>query len=245
MSLLSSELERYDRQMLISGWGLEGQRRLKASMVAVPGIGGLGCLSSLYLAAAGVGKIVLVDKDEFKLSDLNRQILCWQKDLGLSKAEVAKKKLEALNSEIEVEALVAEITEDSVRDLIADADIVVDGLDNWRTRFIVNSYCIAQRIPFIHAGVSGLHGQMSTILPGEGPCLRCIFPKDPPEVERFPVLGATPALLATLQVTEAVKMIAGIGEPLVGRILFFNGKEMSFETVETERNPECPICGHL
>lgn len=214
-------------------------------MVAVPGIGGLGCLSSLYLAAAGVGKIVLVDKDEFKLSDLNRQILCWQNDLGLSKAEVAKKKLEALNSEIEVEALVAEITEDSVRDLIADADIVVDGLDNWRTRFIVNSYCIAQRIPFIHAGVSGLHGQMSTILPGEGPCLRCIFPKDPPEVERFPVLGATPALLATLQVTEAVKMIAGIGEPLVGRILFFNGKEMSFETVETERNPECPICGHL
>ena len=245
MSLLSSELERYDRQMLISGWGLEGQRKLKASKAAVLGIGGLGCLSSLYLAAAGVGKIILIDKDGFKLSDLNRQILCWQKDLGLPKAEVAKKKLEALNSEIAVEALVAEITNDSVHDLIKDADIIVDGLDNWRTRFIVNSYCVAQGIPFIHAGVAGLQGQMSTIIPGKGPCLRCIFPKDPPEVERFPVLGATPALLAALQVTEAVKIVTGIGESLVGRILFFDGKEMAFETVETERNDKCPICGHL
>lgn len=242
MSLSPSELERYNRQMLISGWGLEGQRKLKASKVIVAGLGGLGCPASLYLAAAGIGKIVLVDKGEFKLSDLNRQILCWQSDFGRFKAEVAKEKLEALNPEIELEARVAEITKDSTSDVIGDADIIVDGMDNWRTRFIINKYCVTQGIPFIHAGVSALHGQMITIIPGKGPCLRCIFPKEPPEVERIPVLGAMPALLASLQVMEVTKLITGIGEPLVGRMLFLNGKEMVFETVEMKRSAECQIC---
>ncbi|MDH5461446.1 MAG: HesA/MoeB/ThiF family protein [Candidatus Bathyarchaeota archaeon] len=245
MSLSALELERYNRQLLISGWGAEGQRKLKASKVVVAGIGGLGCPSSLYLAAAGIGKIVLVDVDKFKLSDLNRQIHCWSRDLGRFKAEVASEKLMALNPEIEVEAAVAEITKNSVRDIIEDANIVVDGMDNWRTRFIINEYCVRQGIPFIHAGVSGLHGQLLTIIPAEGPCLRCVLPKDPPEVERFPVLGATPALLATLQVMEVVKLITGIGEPLVGRMLFLNGKEMTFETVEMKINAECPVCGGL
>ena len=245
MSLSRSELERYNRQMLISGWGLEGQRKLKASKVVVAGIGGLGCLSSLYLAAAGIGKIVLVDKGKFKLSDLNRQILCWQGDLGRFKAEVAKEKLDALNPEIEVEVLVREITKDSVDDIIGDADVVIDGMDNWRTRFIINEYCITQGVPFIHAGVSALHGQMVTILPGKGPCLRCIFPKDPPEVERIPVLGATPALLAALQVMETIKLITGIGEPPAGRMLFLNGKETVFEAIEMKRSANCPICGYL
>jgi molybdopterin/thiamine biosynthesis adenylyltransferase len=245
MSLSSSELERYNRQMLISGWGLEGQRKLKASKVVVAGTGGLGCLSSLYLAAAGIGKITLADEGKFKLSDLNRQVLSWQRDLGRFKAEVAKEKLEALNPGIEVEALVAEITNDSVDDIIQDADIVIDGLDNWRTRFIINGYCVTKGMPFIHAGVSALHGQMLTIVPDKGPCLRCVFPKDPPEVERVPVLGATPALLASLQVIEAVKLVTGIGKPLAGRMLFINGKEMAFETVEMKRNVKCPICGDL
>ena len=245
MSLSPSELERYNRQMLISGFGLEGQRRLKASKVVVAGIGGLGCLSSLYLAAAGVGKIILVDKKKFKLSDLNRQILCWHRDLGRFKAEVAKEKLEALNPEIEVEALVTEITEDNVQNIIKDADVVIDGMDNWRTRFIINRCCVSQRIPFIHAGVSALHGQMITILPSEGPCLRCVFPRDPAEVERVPVLGATPALLAALQVTEAVKLITGIGEPHAGRMLFLDGKEMMLEAIEMKRHANCPICGDL
>jgi molybdopterin/thiamine biosynthesis adenylyltransferase len=245
MSLSPSELERYNRQMLISGWGLEGQRKLKASKVAVAGLGGLGCPSSLYLAAAGIGKIILIDKEKFKLSDSNRQIHCWQIDLGRFKAEVAKEKLEALNPEIEVETRIAEITEDSVSDVMEDVDVVIDGMDNWRTRFIVNEYCITQDIPFVHAGVSALHGQMITIVPGKGPCLRCIFPKDPPEVERVPVLGATPALFASLQVMEAIKLITGIGEPLVGRMLFLNGKEMVFEAIEMKRNVKCPICGHL
>ena len=245
MTLSSSELERYNRQMLISGLGLEGQRKLKASKVVVAGLGGLGCLSSLYLAAAGIGKIILVDKGKFKLSDLNRQILCCQRDLGRFKAEVAKEKLEALNPEIEVEALAIEIRKDNAHDVIGDADVVVDGQDNWRTRFVINEYCVMQGISFVHAGVSALHGQMITILPGKGPCLRCIFPKDPPEVESVPVLGATPALFASLQVMEAIKLITGIGEPLARRMLFLNGKEIAFETVEIKRNVKCPICGNL
>jgi molybdopterin/thiamine biosynthesis adenylyltransferase len=243
MSLSTSELERYNRQMLISGWGIEGQRKLKASKVVVTGLGGLGCHASLYLAAAGVGKVTLVDKGKFKLSNLNRQVLCGQREIGRFKAEVAKEKLEGLNPEIEVEAIVAEITKNNVYDVIGDTDVVIDGMDNWRTRFVINEYCVTQGTPFIHAGVSALHGQMLTIAPGKSPCLRCIFPKVPPEVKRVPVLGATPALLAAFQVMEAVKLVTGIGEPLAGRMLFVNGREMAFETVEIKRRVDCPICG--
>jgi len=243
MSLTPSELERYERQMLIPGWGLDGQKKLKAAKVAVAGIGGLGCPASIYLTAVGIGKIILIDKEKFELNNLNRQVLGWQNDIGKFKTEAAKEKLETLNSEIEIEAVVAEITKDNARNAIGDVDVVVDGQDNWKTRFIINEYCVTNKIPFIHAGVSSLHGQMTTILPGKGPCLRCIFPKEPPEVEKIPVLGATPALLASLQVMEIVKLVTKIGKPLVGRILFVNGEEMVFETVTVKRNVECPVCG--
>ena len=245
MSLSPSELERYDRQMLISGLGTDGQKKLKAAKVAVAGVGGLGCPASIYLAAAGMGKIVLVDKEKFELNDLNRQILGWQKDIGRFKAEAAKEKLDALNPEIETEAVVAEITKENIHDVMRDVDIVVDGQDNWKTRFIINEYCVTHNIPFIHAGVSALHGQITTIVPAKGPCLRCIFPKDPPEPEKVPVLGATPALFASLQVMETIKLVTGIGESLVGRMLFANGEEMVFETVEVKRSIECPVCGDL
>lgn len=245
MSLSPSELERYGRQIQISGWGIEGQEKLKAAKVAVVGIGGLGCPTSIYLTAVGVGKIILIDNEKFGLNNLNRQILGWQRDIGKSKAKVAKEKLEALNSEIEVEAVVAEITRDNVHNLIGDVDVVVDGQDNWKTRFILNEYCVTRGIPFVHAGVSAMHGQMTTIVPGKGPCLRCIFPKDPPEVEEIPVLGATPALFASLQVMEAIKLVTGIGRLLVGRMLFASGEEMAFETVEVKRNIKCPVCGGL
>jgi len=244
MSLSPSELERYERQMLISGWGVEGQEKLKAARVAVVGIGGLGCSASVYLAAVGVGKIILIDKEKFELNNLNRQILGWQRDIGKFKAEVAKEKLKALNSDIKVEAVVAEITKNNAHSVIKDVDVVVDGQDNWKTRFMLNKYCVTHNIPFIHAGVSALHGQMTTIVPGKGPCLRCIFPKDPPEVKKIPVLAATPALFASLQIMETVKLITGMGKPLVGRMLFANGGEMVFETVEVKRNVECPVCGN-
>jgi len=243
MSLTPSELERYERQMLIPGWGLDGQKKLKVAKVAVAGIGGLGCPASIYLTAVGIGKIILIDKEKFELNNLNRQVLGWQNDIGKFKTNAAKEKLEELNSEIEIEAVVAEISKENARNVIGDVDVVVDGQDNWKTRFIINEYCVTNKIPFIHAGVSSLHGQMTTILPGKGPCLRCIFPKEPPEVEKIPVLGATPALLASLQVMETVKLVTKIGKPLVGRILFVNGEEMVFETVTVKRNVECPVCG--
>ena len=244
MSLSHSELERYDRQILISNLGTDGQKRLKAAKVAVAGVGGLGCPTSIYLAAAGIGKIILLDSERFELSDLNRQILGWEKDIGRFKAEVAKEKLDAANSQIEVEAVVVEITKDNMQNVIEDVDVIVDGQDNWKTRFILNEYCVTQNVPFVHAGVSALHGQITTIVAGKGPCLRCIFPKDPPEREKIPVLGATPALFASLQVMETVKLVTGIGRPLVGRMLFVDGREMVFETMEVKRNVKCSVCGN-
>jgi molybdopterin/thiamine biosynthesis adenylyltransferase len=244
VSLSPSELERYERQMLISGWGIKGQKKLKVAKVAVAGIGGLGCPASIYLTVVGVGKLVLIDKEKFELNNLNRQILGSQKDIGKAKAEVAKEKLEALNSEVEVKSVVAEITKENVQNVIGNVDVVLDGQDNWKTRFIINEYCVTHNIPFVHAGVSALHGQMTTIVPGKGPCLRCIFPKDPPEVEKIPMLGVTPAFFAALQVMETAKLVTGIGSPLVGRMLFANGREMAFETVEVKRNVECTVCGN-
>lgn len=242
MDLSQTELERYSRQMLIAGWGIEGQRKLKASKVAVVGIGGLGCLSSLYLAAAGVGRIILIDRDKTSLSDLNRQVLYSHKDLGHFKADVARKKLQVLNSEIVVEALIQEVTEANIPGILGDADLVLDGLDNWSTRFMVNDHCVRRGIPFIHAGVSEFYGQLITIAPGRGPCLRCIFPKEPAEVGVVPVFAATPAVLASLQVMEVVKLVTRIGEPLVGRMLFLDGEAMMFETAEVKRNAGCPVC---
>ena len=244
MGLSKAELERYNRQMLIEGWGLEGQRKLKASKVAVVGIGGLGCISSLNLVAAGVGSITLIDKDKSSLTDLNRQILYSQEDLGQFKAEVAKRKLEAFNPEVAVEAMIQEVTEAKLPDILRGSDVVVDGLDNWRTRFLVNDYCVEKGTPFVHAGVSEFYGQLITVAPRRGPCLRCIFPKEPAEVKVVPVLGATPAVLASLQVMEVVKLITGIGKPLIGRMLFLDGEEMVFETAEVKRNPACPVCAN-
>ncbi len=242
MCLSQSELTRYNRQILIKGWGIEGQKKLKASKVAVVGLGGLGCLSSLYLAAAGAGSLTLIDREESSLSDLNRQILFTQVDLGQLKAEAAKKRLEALNPEIKVKAVIGEVTEETASGIIGDVDVVVDGLDNWQTRFVVNDYCVEKNIPFVHAGVSEFYGQLTTIVPGKGPCLRCIFPKEPPKVDVIPVFGATPALLASLQVMEAIKLITGIGRPLVRRMLFMDGEEMTIEAAEIERNPNCGVC---
>jgi len=240
--LSERELERYDRQIMIPGIGVEGQERLKSTTVAVVGVGGLGCPASLYLAAAGFGRIILIDEGRFELSNLNRQIHGWQRDIGRLKVEAAKEKLTALNPDVEVETQTIKLTEENVDEALGEADIVVDGLDNWRARFLVNEHCVQHRKPFIHAGVRGLYGQMTTIKPGEGPCLRCILPQNPPEAERFPVLGATPALFAALQVIEAVKLVTGLGKPLVGRLLLINGEEMRFEIIEVKRNPNCPIC---
>jgi len=228
--------------MLINGWGTEGQKKLKNSTVAVAGIGGLGCVSSMYLAAAGVGKLVLIDKDKTSLNNLNRQVLYSQNDIGRYKVETARERLRALNPEVEIAMVPDEITVDNIPRIVGKVNVVVDGLDNWKTRFVVNDYCVKNRIPFVHAGVSQFYGQITTVMPCKGPCLRCIFPKEPAETKVNPIFGGTPSALASFQVMEVAKYLTGIGKPLVGRMLFIDGEEMTIETAEIKKNPNCPVC---
>lgn len=245
ITLSKSELERYGRQMLIPGWGKEGQKKLKSARVVVAGAGGLGCPASVYLVAAGIGKLIIIDKEKFELSNLNRQILGWQRDIGRFKAEAAAEKLKALNPEVEVEPVIAEITEENAHELIDNANVVVDAMDNWGTRFILNKACVEKGIPFVHAGVFGLCGQLTTVVPGKGPCLRCILPETPKETAGFPVPGVTPAFFAILQVIEVLKLIIGFGEKLTGKMVLFDGEDMSVKVINVEKRPDCPICSHL
>jgi adenylyltransferase/sulfurtransferase len=245
MELSERELDRYNRQMMIKGWGVEGQVKLKKARVVVVGSGGLGSPILIYLAAAGFGEIVVVDKDKFELSNLNRQILGWEKDVGTAKSISAAEKLKSMNSDISILPRVIEISQENVEDIIDKADIVVDALDNWDTRFTVNKACVEKRIPFVHAGIYGLSGQVTTIIPGKGPCLRCIIPRKPKDAGVFPVVGVTPGLFAMIEVMEVFKIIIGFGEPLVGKILVFNGEDMSFNKFDVSRNPVCTVCGSI
>ncbi|RLF16165.1 MAG: adenylyltransferase [Thermoprotei archaeon] len=236
------ELERYDRQIRIPGFGVEGQAKLKNATVLVVGVGGLGSASSMYLAAAGVGKLIIVDSEAVELSNLNRQVLHWTKDLGRLKVDSAAEKLRQLNPEVKVEAVAARVDEDNVQGLVKEADVVVDGLDNFRTRFMVNEACVRLGKPFIYAGVRGFEGRLMTIVPGKGPCLRCLVPVDPKEPRPIPVFGATPAVMAALQVVETIKLLTGVGEALIGKLLVFNGLTMTFDHLLVERSPRCPTC---
>jgi adenylyltransferase/sulfurtransferase len=228
--------------MLISNWGKQGQIKLKEAKVVVAGVGGLGCPISLYLTAAGVGTIHLIDKETFELSNLNRQILGYQNDIGKRKVDAAREKLVALNSEINIITNCVTITKDNVHEFIHGYDIVVDAMDNWKTRFLLNQACVKEQIAFIHAGIYGWSGQMTTIVPGKGPCLRCIIPRNPPEMKSFPVIGATPGFFATLQVMEVIKLCTEIGKPLIGRLLIFDGEDFNVSVVNVSRNPNCPVC---
>ena len=241
--LTQSDLVRYGRQILYPNFAQAGQEKLKESHVVVAGLGGLGCSASLYLACAGVGHITIVDCDHVELSNLNRQVLYWEEDIGEKKPFLAERKLTKLNPSIKLTPFFERITEDNVRDIIKGAHIIIDGMDNFETRFILNSACVAEGIPLIHAGIYGLSGEITTIIPGKTPCLACIFPRVPQKQETFPVFGVTPALMAILQVMEAIKLLAGFGELLTGRMLYVQGETMEFTFVNLTRNPECKVCG--
>jgi len=245
MTFSSVELERYDRQIRIKGLGKSGQSKLKKARVMVVGAGGLGCPASLYLVAAGIGHVAVVDKETVELSNLNRQILHWNDDIGRPKGISMMEKLRQLNPDVTVETVQKIVTTGNARQLVKGFTVVVDALDNWRTRFLLNKACVKEKIPFVHAGVHALYGQITTILPGKGPCLQCILPKIPPEEEKFPVLGATAGTLGLLEALETIKIITGLGEPLVGRMLHFDGETMSFQEIRVERRRNCPVCGSL
>ena len=190
--LAEEELTRYSRQIMIPNWNVEGQLRLKNAKVTIVGVGGLGCPVALYLTAAGVGRITLIDKEKIELSNLNRQVLHWSVDIGKFKTFSAIEKLSKLNPLIKFESYEEEIEKENIRELIKGSNVVVDCLDNWKTRFILNEACVSERIPLVHAGVHSWYGQITTIMPGKGPCLRCILLKTPKEEEKFPILGVRP-----------------------------------------------------
>lgn len=237
-----NEWLRYDRQIMIKEIGEEGQKKLKQAKVLVAGAGGLGSPICLYLAAAGIGMIRLVDSDTVDLSNLNRQILHSTQDIGRAKVDSAKDKLALLNDAVKIEAIQVAINEDNINSLVEGCDLIVDAMDNLPTRYILNKAAIEKGIPFFHGAVRGLEGRAMTIIPGKTPCLRCMYHGDAPE-EKFPVLGVTPAVIGSIQATEVIKYLVGMGELLTGRMLIYDGMGMEFREFKVSKNSQCEHCG--
>jgi adenylyltransferase/sulfurtransferase len=233
---------RYHRQMLLEGWGEEGQRKLTNAHVAVVGAGGLGCPVSLYLVAAGVGKLTIIDADVVEETNLNRQVLHWSNDIGKPKVQSAVEKLRQFNPQVEITPIHGRLTDETVEDWLKDADIIVDALDNFPTRQVLNKYAVKTRKPLVHGAIYGWEGRATTILPYETACLACLFEEGPPPGV-FPVVGTTPGVIAMIQATEVLKLLLGIGQPLFNRYLIYDGLTMTFHTVKLRRRPECPVCG--
>ena len=243
------ELERYSRNILLTEVGGKGQKKLGEAKVLIVGTGGLGSPAAYYLAAAGVGKIGLIDGDSVDLSNLQRQILHSTKDLGRPKVDSAREKLLALNPHIQIEVFNQRLVAENVMDILTGYDLAVDAVDNFATRFLVNDACVLQQKPFFHGGMLRFFGQVMTVIPGHGPCYRCVF-RQPPPAGSAPtcaetgVLGATVGVIACIQGTEVIKYILGVGELLVGKLMTFDGLTMSMETIHIEQDELCPVCGH-
>jgi len=240
-------VEYYSRQIVLKELGKEGQRRLKGTKAAVIGVGGIGSVSALYLALAGVGRLVLVDQDTVELHNLHRQILFTVQDLRLPKAEVAAKRLMEVNPDIEALSVPDNIREENVEQIIKNTDVVVDGLDNMRTRYIVNSACSRLRIPYVFGGAIAMEGNVSVFNPPETPCLECVLPaiddRNLPGCDTRGVLGATAGMVGSIQAVETIKLLAGIEGTLKGKLLVCDFRRMEFEKIEIFRREDCSICG--
>ena len=242
--LTRDELERYDRQIMIKGFGREGQGRLKRARVFIAGAGGLGSSAATYLTAAGVGIIRIVDHDKVELSNLNRQVLHWDEDIGRRKGDSAAQKLRKLNREVKIEAIEEMITEANISQLAAGFDLIVDAMDNMPTRYLLNKVALEKNIPFFHGAVYGFEGRAMTVIPGKTACLRCVYRGVIPE-EKFPVIGVTPAVIGCIQATEVIKYIVGIGQLLTNKLLVYNGLNMKFAEFRLKKDPNCEHCGEL
>jgi molybdopterin/thiamine biosynthesis adenylyltransferase len=236
--------ERFLRQIAIEGFGETGQEKLSRAHVMVAGAGGLGCAVCTYLAAAGIGTLCVVDQGEIELSNLNRQVLYSPEDIGKTKAATLKTRLQGLNPDVRFEPVQAVMDKYSLPGLLHDMNVVVDALDNLPTRYALNKACLDEGIPLVHGGVHGMHGQAMTVIPGEGPCLMCLFGGSERK-EMIPVLGTIPGLIGCIQATEVIKILTGLGALLSGRILLFDGLDMRFSELVVHRNPHCPHCGEL
>lgn len=231
--------EKYIRQIML--FGEEGQEKLRKAKVFVAGAGGLGSPIATYLAIAGVGKIILADFDSVELSNLNRQFLHHERDTGKKKVKSAEEKLLSLNPEIEIETIREKITEENAGSVVPSCDLIIDALDNFDTRHVLNRLAVKRKIPLIHGAVSGYRGQATTVIPGKTPCLYCIFPKSFKK-EVFPVLGTTPGIIGSIQANEAIKYLTGQGKLLEGRLLLWDGFSCSFSELSVNKAENCPVC---
>ena len=239
--LSKDELQVYDRQIMIPELGVSGQEKLKKSKVFIAGAGGIGSPVTLYLAAAGLGKILIADNDTVEMSNLNRQVLHWQKDVGFKKVESVKEKISSLNSFINIETIDETITDKNIIEITKGCDAIVDAMDNIVTRFALNKAAIKWNIPLFHGAVNGMEGRATTIIPGKTACIGCMYKADIPQ-SKFPVLGVAPGLIGIIQATEVIKYLVGMGELLENRLLIYDGMELKFKEFKLSRNPECTEC---
>ena len=241
------QLLRYSRQIMLPGFGIEGQERLRAASVLVVGLGGLGSPVAMYLAAAGVGRLVLADFDAVDLSNLQRQLLHTTQRVGSPKAESARVALAALNPNVELQTVKRSLTEETLPALVSDVDLVVDGSDNFATRFAVNAACVGARRPLVSGAAIRMEGQVATFSgqPG-GPCYQCLYPREGGLDETCSangVLAPVVGIIGSIQATEAIKVLAGLGEPLYGRLLLLDAAAMEWRSLRLSADPACPICG--
>jgi molybdopterin/thiamine biosynthesis adenylyltransferase len=247
VSLNEQQIERYSRHIILEQVGGAGQEKLLSSSVLIIGAGGLGSPAALYLAAAGVGTIGIVDGDNVDLSNLQRQVIHHTDDLGFEKTRSAEAKMIAINPDVDIKTYKQWVKADNIRGIIKGYDFVIDGTDNFAAKFLVNDACYFEKIPFSHAGILRFDGQLLTVLPGETTCYRCIFDGPPPanavpSCSQAGVLGVLAGVIGSLQATEAIKYLLDLGDLLTGTLLTYNAMNMDFRKVQLNRNPDCPLC---
>jgi len=246
--LSTAEMERYARHLTLPQIGVAGQRRLKQGRVLLIGAGGLGSPAALYLAAAGVGTLGLIDHDAVDVSNLQRQVLHGTGSVGRAKVDSARERLADLNPHVRVETYTERLTAENALELVREYDVVLDGTDNFTTRYLANDACVLAGKPNVHGAIYRFEGQNSVFWAGHGPCYRCLFPEPPPagsvpSCAEGGVLGVLPGIVGAIQATEAIKLLVGVGEPLVGRLLLFDALRLSFRELKLARDPGCPVCG--
>ena len=248
MAFTNEQLERYSRHIILQEVGVKGQKKLLNASVLIIGAGGLGAPAALYLAAAGVGTIGIVDADEVDLSNLQRQVIHTTNDVGKAKVKSAAETMEAINPDVTVKTYRTFVDSTNIMDLIKDYDFIIDGTDNFPAKFLINDACVMAGKPFSHAGIIRFKGQLMTYVPGEGPCYRCVF-KNPPPKDAVPtckqagVIGAKGGVIGSLQAMEAIKYIIGKGELLTGKLLTYDALKMEFHTIKLPKDHHCAVCG--
>lgn len=248
MAMTDEQIERYSRHIILKEVGAKGQKKLLNGSVLIIGAGGLGAPAALYLAAAGVGHIGIVDADEVDLSNLQRQVIHATADIGKAKVKSAKESMEAINPDVKVSTYRMFVDSTNVRELIREYDFIIDGTDNFPAKFLINDACVLEKKPFSHAGIIRFQGQLMTYVPGEGPCYRCVF-KNPPPKDAVPtckqagVIGAMAGTIGTLQAMEAIKYLIGKGDLLTGKLLTYDALKMEFRKINLKKDCNCAVCG--